>query len=598
MVRLEGLLQNVPKLHVMLPVKPTDRRSDPSLPDGYSNDGTSQLPTPFEGVQIHGRLNRNLSLSLGLGCGAPGELIPTAEHRWVLTPEQAPKALVEMARKAYVVVKEPELADALEALEALAGSKQDAFTWRGPLLKRNLAMGDRSEVFVKIDAQRRPDGRLDVKASFPEKVQSKVLVQAKAGHVAQGRKFQVSFPGRRNVDAIADGLRGWSRKIGMAEDDGDARRLEDIRSRSFERDRKSSHHAAVMALFDSLWPPSTKPNVRQKARDRVQSRLEQQGNLSGQEFLAAMLVPGARGQVRKATEKLSESPLWIEGTCRLETQPVEELTTKVDLQGSFQIQVQMSEPIRSDFLVDGAMVRIESTGSDPVHQRELDGAAELLEAGLEDAHTGPSSGPDFRIPPAPAAGGDGAFLAHQTALLQAEKIKHGILKADGKPGPRANFECTGLLYYGSGHLELDDVFRSGIPPKPRAQVFDLLRHQNDDPRSGLRGSCQSPETPAGFADEGGYVYALFPVGGGLDLQVLDHEKDGKQASGARGETEFAFGSNQPSHVIVGAYPVGQRIHEDRPEHRLGAFIPNPNVSPALLERLPEQLQKHFPKVSS
>ena len=150
-----------------------------------------------------------------------------------------------------------------------------------------------------------------------------------------------------------------------------------------------------------------------------------------------------------------------------------------------------------------------------------------------------------------------------------------------------------MVYHGNGGLRPEEVFRDGIPPKGNPEVFDIARHQRDDPRSGLRGACISPETPAAFADEGGHVYALMPVGGALDLQILDHEQGGGQAAGASGETEFSFPSHQPAHVIVGAYPVGSRLNLESPFHPLGDFIPNPNLGAAERARLPPRLRGFF-----
>ncbi len=598
MPRLGGLLQNVPKLPGVLQSKPHPKQSAPSVTheEGYCSGGTSSLPEPFEGIEIHGHLQTGLARALG--AGSPGTLVSGEDHKWVLTREQAPQVLVDLAKRAYIVCSEPELKDALGALETLAGSMRDGFTWNGPLLERKVALGDRADVFVRIEAKRRRDGKLEVKASFPGKVESRIVGQVKTGYVARTRTFDESYPGRRNVDGVADAVfRGWPQ--GIAEPNSeDSERRRQMRDRAFERARRASHQAAILALFHELWPTNVRPDLRNRARERVEVAAKQTPTMTGKELLAAMLVLGARAQVRKAAEKLNGGELSMSGRCAFEARPVDELLARLLLLGTFKVQTNLNEPITSDFLVNDVRVRVEATGTHPVRQADLDGAAAILEDLLENAEVPTSTLPPFRTQ-AEGAGRDvEAFLAAQTAAMQAEKVKHFILKRDGSPGPNRKFEATGLLYYGNGYLELEATLRDGIPPKPRAQVFDLVRHQKDDPRSGLRGSCQSPETPAGFADEGGYVYALFPVGGAIDLQVLDFEKDSKQASGACGENEYAFGSCQPAHVIVGAFPVGETIAWDRTDRRIGPFIPNPHANPALIGRLPPSLRKHFEGAST
>lgn len=148
----------------------------------------------------------------------------------------------------------------------------------------------------------------------------------------------------------------------------------------------------------------------------------------------------------------------------------------------------------------------------------------------------------------------------------------------------------GAVFHGC-NLSPDVVLSTGIPARG-GQLFDIAAHQKQwtDPgqtpeqKSALRGSCLAPMVPAGFAGEGGWVYKLYPVGGGIDvnraLGELHVDLLGGKLLGSvvPGETEIAIGSAQPpcqveSYARVGSY---SELHEC---YRLGPWTPNPGFQP-------------------
>lgn len=150
--------------------------------------------------------------------------------------------------------------------------------------------------------------------------------------------------------------------------------------------------------------------------------------------------------------------------------------------------------------------------------------------------------------------------------------------------PQAHY--GGALYHGTG-VPPEEVFTRGIPATG-GENFDLVEHQRQSGDSALRGSCTQADIPALFAGEGGFVYKLYPVGGGVDVNAALGEKHvdlvgGKlRGSIMPGENEVAFASYQPPCQVEGYYPVGEfsHIHD---KYRLGKFVPNPHFEPGAWE---------------
>ncbi|MBN9414376.1 hypothetical protein ABS71_06515 [bacterium SCN 62-11] len=154
--------------------------------------------------------------------------------------------------------------------------------------------------------------------------------------------------------------------------------------------------------------------------------------------------------------------------------------------------------------------------------------------------------------------------------------------------------CGGPVFHGTG-LSPDQVLLEGIPATG-GRDFDLMEHQRQfiqvgeakEEQSALRGSCLAAPTPAGFAGEGGWVYKLYPVGGGIDVNAalgpkkVDMAKGTLEGSIMPGETEIAFASYQPSCQIEGYYQVGS-YSEAHGKYRLGKFVPNPHFAPGAWE---------------
>jgi len=154
--------------------------------------------------------------------------------------------------------------------------------------------------------------------------------------------------------------------------------------------------------------------------------------------------------------------------------------------------------------------------------------------------------------------------------------------------------CGGAVFHGTD-LAPDLVLREGIPATG-GRDFDLMEHQRQfiqageakETQSALRGSCLMAATPAGFAGEGGWVYKLYPVGGGIDVnsalgpKTVDLVHGTLEGSIMPGETESAFASYQPPCQIEGYFPVGS-YSEAHGKYRLGKFVPNPHFAPGAWE---------------
>lgn|GEM_PF-2998859 len=152
-----------------------------------------------------------------------------------------------------------------------------------------------------------------------------------------------------------------------------------------------------------------------------------------------------------------------------------------------------------------------------------------------------------------------------------------------------NAVVRGEVYHGCD-LPPEVVFEKGIPEKG-GQDFDLIRHQRQKDAQGnpsgsnsaLRGSCADARTPAGFTGEGGWVYKLVPVGGGVDLNTALFGQTVQEGFGKanlmHGETEICIGSRQPAWRIAGCFQVGD-FFESAQCYRLGKFIENPNYDPS------------------
>lgn len=177
----------------------------------------------------------------------------------------------------------------------------------------------------------------------------------------------------------------------------------------------------------------------------------------------------------------------------------------------------------------------------------------------------------------------------QAPLLQWQRQEMKKLKAE-----HGNAYCGGAVFHGTG-LPPEKVLLDGIPATG-GRDFDLMEHQRQfvqlgepkEEQSALRGSCLSASTPAGFAGEGGWVYKLYPVGGGIDVNAalgpkkVDLAKGCLQGSIMPGETEIAFASYQPSCQIEGYYQVGS-YSETHGHYRLSKFVPNPHFAPGAWE---------------
>jgi hypothetical protein len=177
----------------------------------------------------------------------------------------------------------------------------------------------------------------------------------------------------------------------------------------------------------------------------------------------------------------------------------------------------------------------------------------------------------------------------QAPVLHWQRQQMNKLKAE-HPGAF----CGGAVFHGT-NLPPDQVLRNGIPATG-GRDFDLMEHQRQfiqagetrEEQSALRGSCLMASTPAGFAGEGGWVYKLYPVGGGIDVntalgpKVVDIAKGTLEGSIMPGETEVAFASYQPSCQIEGYFQVGS-YSEAHGQYRLGKFVPNPHFAPGSWE---------------
>jgi hypothetical protein len=177
----------------------------------------------------------------------------------------------------------------------------------------------------------------------------------------------------------------------------------------------------------------------------------------------------------------------------------------------------------------------------------------------------------------------------QTQMLQWQRQEMQKLR---EQNPHAF--CASALFHGTD-LPPDQVLLSGIPATG-GRDFDLEEHQRQfleagapkQEQSALRGSCLLPDTPAGFAGEGGWVYKLYPVGGGIDVnsalgpKTVDLTSGTLEGSIMPAENEIAFASYQPACQIEGYFQVGS-YSESFGKYRLGKFVPNPNFRPGAWE---------------
>ena len=177
----------------------------------------------------------------------------------------------------------------------------------------------------------------------------------------------------------------------------------------------------------------------------------------------------------------------------------------------------------------------------------------------------------------------------QAPVLQWQRQEMNRLKAE-----HGHAFCSGPVFHGTD-LPPDRVLLEGIPATG-GRDFDLMEHQRQfiqagepkEEQSALRGSCLMASTPAGFAGEGGWVYKLYPVGGGIDVnaalgpKVVDIARGTLEGSIMPGETEVAFASYQPSCQIEGYFQVGS-YSEAHGKYRLGKFVPNPYFAPGAWE---------------
>jgi hypothetical protein len=165
---------------------------------------------------------------------------------------------------------------------------------------------------------------------------------------------------------------------------------------------------------------------------------------------------------------------------------------------------------------------------------------------------------------------DKAYLSYQSA--QMAKLAAQYLDA----------AVHGEVFHGTT-LPPEVVFKEWLPMKGDGDCFDLKKHQAefttvdmpDSDKSALRGSCLDARMPGKFADEGGWVYILKPLGGAISLESALGDD---QARGAQGETEFSFGARQPGRQILAALPVGA-WSDNHDAYRLGKRIDNPDADP-------------------
>lgn len=130
------------------------------------------------------------------------------------------------------------------------------------------------------------------------------------------------------------------------------------------------------------------------------------------------------------------------------------------------------------------------------------------------------------------------------------------------------------------------VLESGIPATG-GDNYDLREHQRAwtySSRSALRGACRTAEIPAAFAGTGSYVYKIYPVGGGIDVNAALGDKRFDAAQGrmvgslAPEEQEVAFASYTPPCQIEGYLVVGQ-YSELYERYRLQPLVANPSFQP-------------------
>lgn len=594
--------------------------------DDFSRGGTATVSSGAARPATHPSISRRACFLCG-NRPFPGQLKHTDRLRWRVSGGQ--EGLREHLRTLFLTgyynfspVVDDTLKPAFADLLDRTASAGVPFEWSGPSVRRNVAFGERRPVSVAVSVAAAGDDVHEVEARVEPAVLAKVQDKLREGLIAEPRSLRVDFACPQAIDDLLTSLAAWQSQLvePPATPEHEARDHDRVTA-DVDRVSRSLHRQAVLALFDHLWPPEPRPSKkRAQARAEVEAQLRSSRPLNGRALLAAMMNVGARRKARASYDALvkmadGQPTPTLPATARLDFRPVQELELSAQLEGQFRVHAPLDAPIQSDFLATKARVELFPSAGCCLSQAALDGSA----GGLETKWLDPESADPARRPPHrmisaadepgnPSAGvrptraqfkGDPAgfktaFMAYQALEFAEELKKKGVIKAEGSAGPQHTFLHESAVYYGRhDDWRPQDVFTDGIPEKERPEVFDLARHQADDPRSGLRGSCLSPETPAGFATEGGYVYVLVPVGGAVDLQILDHQAGSKQTAGAQGETELSFCSMQPCHVIAGAYPVGRRIDDQTVRHRLGPFKANPGFDKSLTDRLPAELRPFF-----
>ncbi|MEL6183511.1 MAG: hypothetical protein AAFU79_02730, partial [Myxococcota bacterium] len=399
--------------------------------------------------------------------GLGGEEVRGGYHRFILRPEEALEVLPASVRAAFVHLREPELADAVEALRRACRCGEGHLEWASPRLRRNLSFGESTEVGVRLTSRPRPDGQWDVELHAPSAVDGRLSAAKLPGAVAWPRRVELSWPSPRSVDDVAEALHeAWAGALSAGKP-SDEPRLRAGRERDFRRGVSHAHRQSLLRLFDELWPPGTRSSARKRAQTQLEARLAERAELTGREFLAALRVSGARGPFRAAAEKLSAGEgqvMDFSGRCRLHGQPVEELSAELDLTGRFFVEVHLDAPLRTDFRAESVEGLVKATETAPLSSAEMRGACATLGTALREA-TAEGAKPAFRLSPEKLRSTERPFLEHQSALWDEEKVRRGVLDTEGRPGPKHGFWSGGLVFHGNGGLRPEDVFREGIPAK-------------------------------------------------------------------------------------------------------------------------------------
>jgi hypothetical protein len=153
--------------------------------------------------------------------------------------------------------------------------------------------------------------------------------------------------------------------------------------------------------------------------------------------------------------------------------------------------------------------------------------------------------------------------AQAMAALKAEpqrpvafwQFQSRLMRSLAKRYPTAA-EGQHFKWYGHDALTTDEVFRTGIPARPKVTPGDLLKidlwhHQQDHAANdGLRGSCLTPLTPYRFAAGKGRIFKLAPLGGTVEMsRAIPYGRL------VPWEVEYVMGAAQPAFVVAGALEV-------------------------------------------